>query len=50
MGLHLAYNIIDAHGGSIGCKSTVGQGTTFRIELPVDGPPVAIAKSRENSA
>ncbi len=39
MGLHLAYNIIDAHGGTIDCKSTVGQGTTFRIELPVAGPP-----------
>ncbi len=41
LGLHLAYNIIHAHGGFIECKSTVGEGTTFRIELPVSGPPEA---------
>ncbi len=44
LGLNLAYNIIEAHGGSINVKSTVGEGTTFRIELPVTGP----AQSKES--
>jgi len=41
MGLHLAYKIVEAHGGRIVAKSTVGEGTTFRVELPLAGPPQA---------
>ena len=41
MGLHLAYKIVEAHGGHIRIQSVVGRGTTFRIELPMSGPPVA---------
>jgi signal transduction histidine kinase len=40
MGLHLAYKIIEAHRGRISVDSTVGVGTTFRIELPLDGPRI----------
>ncbi len=39
MGLHLAYKIIEAHQGRIKVESTVDKGTTFRIELPIAGPP-----------
>ena len=39
MGLHLAYGIIERHGGRIKVRSTVGEGTTFRVELPLAGPP-----------
>jgi signal transduction histidine kinase len=36
LGLHLAYNIINKHNGTLGVESTVGQGTTFTIRIPVD--------------
>ncbi|MFZ1683148.1 MAG: ATP-binding protein [Candidatus Zixiibacteriota bacterium] len=35
LGLPLAARIIDLHGGQIQVDSTLGKGTTFRIELPV---------------
>lgn len=35
LGLHLAYNIIRDHGGTIDVTSRVGEGTTFVIRLPV---------------
>ena len=39
LGLHLSFKIIEAHGGRIFANSKMGEGTTFRIELPVSGPP-----------
>jgi signal transduction histidine kinase len=36
LGLHLAYNIIKKHKGTIDVESTMGQGTTFTIRIPVD--------------
>ncbi|MDP2993103.1 MAG: ATP-binding protein, partial [Deltaproteobacteria bacterium] len=36
LGLHLAYNIIKKHNGTIGVESAVGEGTTFTIRIPVD--------------
>ncbi|MFH0729834.1 MAG: response regulator [Pseudomonadota bacterium] len=35
LGLHLAYNIIRDHNGSIEVKSRVGEGTSFIIRLPI---------------
>jgi signal transduction histidine kinase len=35
LGLSLSYGIIQKHHGRIEVRSEVGQGTTFRIELPV---------------
>ncbi|RME64499.1 MAG: histidine kinase, partial [Nitrospirae bacterium] len=36
LGLSISHGIITEHGGLISAKSTPGQGTVFRIELPVE--------------
>jgi signal transduction histidine kinase len=38
LGMNIAYNIIQKHQGQIEVNSQVGQGTTFIISLPVEGP------------
>lgn len=35
LGLSTVYAIVKEHGGHVSCYSTLGQGTTFRIYLPV---------------
>jgi signal transduction histidine kinase len=35
LGLAIAREIVAAHGGTISCESRVGEGTTFRLTLPV---------------
>jgi signal transduction histidine kinase len=34
MGLAISKSIIEAHGGKISCKSTVGSGTVFKVSIP----------------
>jgi two-component system, NtrC family, sensor kinase len=36
LGLAISQNIVERHGGSIGVRSVVGEGTTFRIVLPIE--------------
>jgi len=38
LGLSVSYGIIKAHGGRINVESVVGEGTTFRIYLPITSP------------
>ncbi|WP_035217424.1 response regulator [Desulfatibacillum aliphaticivorans] len=35
LGLNMAYNIINTHGGSIKCESAIGRGTTFILRIPI---------------
>jgi PAS domain S-box-containing protein len=37
LGLSTSYNIVQRHGGTIRVESTLREGTTFRVLLPVDG-------------
>jgi signal transduction histidine kinase len=39
LGLSISYGIVQAHGGTIGFESAVGQGTHFVVRLPCKPPP-----------
>ena len=39
LGLPMVKRIVDEHRGTLTVSSTVGQGTTFTLKLPVDGGP-----------
>ena len=41
LGLAIVKKIVDEHGGRVGFESTLGQGTTFRIQLPLARADVA---------
>jgi two-component system, OmpR family, sensor histidine kinase KdpD len=45
MGLAIARAIVEAHGGSIGAVSTVGEGSVFTFSLPLATKPKALANS-----
>lgn len=35
LGLSISYQIIEKHGGKLLCRSSAGQGTTFKIQIPI---------------
>jgi two-component system NtrC family sensor kinase len=39
LGLSVSHGIVAAHGGTIEVESTVGEGTTFHVYLPLERPP-----------
>ncbi|MBT0962512.1 PAS-domain containing protein [Denitromonas iodatirespirans] len=41
LGLALSYGIVEKHGGRITVRSTVGEGTTFRVSIPFERPAPA---------
>ncbi len=45
LGLAISQNIVERHGGSIEVKSVVGEGTTFKIVLPIDSQHPAVGES-----
>ena len=50
LGLSICHSIIERHGGQIWCESAPGQGTTFRVRLPIYSHPSELRsaeKSRE---
>ncbi|TYT73754.1 sensor histidine kinase [Desulfobotulus mexicanus] len=47
LGLHVAYTLIQQHGGHIEVNSEPNKGSTFRIHLPADG--VKIQKNSQSS-
>lgn len=44
LGLAIAREAIVAHGGSVSVASQVGQGSTFRVELPLDHEPPEVTR------
>lgn len=47
LGLSLAYGIIQNHNGKIDVESAVGEGSSFRITLPIQHTPAALEKMGE---
>ena len=39
LGLAITHGIIEQHGGTVEVASKIGQGTTFKIKLPLTNPP-----------
>jgi hypothetical protein len=47
LGLHIARRIVEAHGGTIGVSVQPGAGTTFTVELPLEGPSASKGNGKE---
>jgi len=43
LGLAVARQLVEAHGGTIGVRSNRGPGSTFWVRLPISDQPLAVA-------
>lgn len=50
LGLAVAYSILKNHGGAIAVDSNPGEGTVFRLRLPVAGPAGQVVLARSSGA
>jgi CheY-like chemotaxis protein len=50
LGLSISHDIVASHGGRLSVRSTLGQGTTFRVELPKRPPSSLPAPAPETRA
>ncbi|MBL8733417.1 MAG: HAMP domain-containing protein [Planctomycetes bacterium] len=50
LGLSVSYGIVRRHGGAITVQSTVGTGSTFTVDLPVEAPPASPAAGAAGAA
>jgi signal transduction histidine kinase len=46
LGLSIVHELVERHGGSIGCETKVGEGTTFTVKLPRQIPATEPARKR----
>jgi PAS domain S-box-containing protein len=44
LGLYIAKQIVAAHGGDIGARSTAAEGTTFTVRVPRQGVPAGVTE------
>jgi len=49
LGLSMVFGILDRHGGHLEVESQPGQGSTFRVSLPVAIPPKPLKRITESS-
>ena len=49
LGLSLVRELLQAHGGRVELTSALGQGSTFRIVLPLEAPPPSLARKGKAS-
>ena len=48
LGLSITKSIVEAHRGKIWVESTLGEGTTFLVDLPLQAPPAAAAAGKSD--